>query len=83
MYVRFRATYNGSIWMAEAEGVDIYAIGTSLMNLMENVEIAADDYFRDLLPEREKLHIVVVNESAVGQTLIPPPPHASASTPKR
>lgn len=75
MYVRFRANYNGVIWMVEAEGIDLYVIGTNIMNLMKNVEIAANEYFRDILPEGEKLHIVVVNESAVGANDLPPGPN--------
>lgn len=66
MFVKFRASYNGTAWTAEAEGADIFVIGTSIMNLMENVEVAANEFFRDLLPDGEELHIVVVNESATG-----------------
>jgi hypothetical protein len=80
MYVKFRAIYDGSTWNAEAEDVDIFVIGTSIRNLMENVEVAANDFFRDLLPEGEKLHIVVVNESAAGAISVPPSADLSTSS---
>jgi hypothetical protein len=79
MYVKFRAVYDGTTWNAEAEDVDIFVIGTSIRNLMGNVEVAANDFFRDLLPEGEKLHIVVVNESAAGAMSVPPPAGLTAS----
>jgi hypothetical protein len=82
MYVRFRASYNGMAWTAEAEDVDIFVIGANIMNLMENVEVAANEFFRDLLQEGEKLHIVVVKETATGAVSATPPSGINATGPK-
>jgi hypothetical protein len=79
MYVRFKATYNGTAWTAKAEDADIFVIGMNIMNLMENVEVAANEFFRDLLPDGEKLHVVVVNESAVGAVSATPLENLPAS----
>jgi hypothetical protein len=83
MYVRFKATYNGTAWTAKAEDADIFVIGTNIMNLMENVEVAANEFFRDLLPDGEKLHVVVVNESAVGAASVTSLENLPASGPTR
>jgi len=83
MYVKFRAIYDGTAWTAEAEEVDVFVIGSSMSNLIENIEVAANEFFRDLLPDGEKLHIVVVNESATGVVSAAPPANVSASRPTR
>jgi len=64
MFVKFHARYNGELWCAEAEDEDIFAIGESIVELMENVDIAARLHFSGRLPPDEKLHIMIANDAA-------------------
>ncbi len=62
MFVKFQARYNGDLWYAEAENQDIFAVGESIVDLMNNVDAAARLHFSGRMPAGEELHIVVANE---------------------
>ncbi|NIT36493.1 MAG: type II toxin-antitoxin system HicB family antitoxin [candidate division Zixibacteria bacterium] len=63
MIVRFRAYHNGELWCAEAERDDIFAIGSSLAELMRNVDVAARVHFSGHLVPGDSLHIILANET--------------------
>jgi len=63
MFIKFRAHFNGDLWCAEAEGQDIYAIGDSIVELMNNVDVAARLHFSGRMAPGEELHIMVANDA--------------------
>ena len=65
MFVKFQARFNGDLWCASAEGADIYVIGDSIVDLMNNVDTAARMHFSGKLNPGEDLHILVAH-SALG-----------------
>lgn len=64
MFIKFHARFNGEIWCATAEGEDIFAIGESIVELMNNVDIAARLHFSGKIPPGEELHIMIANDAA-------------------
>lgn len=66
MIVKFRAHYNGELWCAEAEGNDVFAVGGSLPELMDNVDLAAKMYFGSRVRCGEKLNILLTNDVGAG-----------------
>lgn len=66
MIVKFRAYHNGDLWCAEAERDEIFAIGESLAELMDNVDVAARIHFSGRLAPGDVLHILVANEAGAG-----------------
>jgi hypothetical protein len=65
MFVKFRARFTGELWCAQADGADIYVIGDSIVELMNNVDTAARMHFGGRLAPGEDLHILVASETAV------------------
>jgi len=66
MIVKFRARYNGELWCAEAEDNDIFAIGDSLPELMDNVDLATKLHFSGRVRRGERLNIMLTNEVGAG-----------------
>jgi len=65
MFVKFKAHYDGRLWCAMAERDDIYAVGETLVELMENVDMAARVHYSGKTRPGEDIHIFVASEGVV------------------
>ncbi len=63
MIVKFQARFTGDLWCALAESADIYVIGNSIVELMNNVDTAARMHFSGKLNPGEDLHILVAHSA--------------------
>jgi hypothetical protein len=66
MIVRFRAYCNGELWYATAERADIFAVGGSLSELMDNVDLVTRMHYGGRVAPGEGLHITMTNEVGAG-----------------
>ena len=65
MLVKFEVYYDGEHWCARGIGIDIFAQGKSLDDLMENIKEAVGLHFEDQLQSGEDIRVLSISEFEV------------------
>ncbi len=65
MLVKFDIYNDGKHWCARGIGVDIFTQGTSMDELMKNIQEAVELHFEDALENGEEIKILSISEIEV------------------
>lgn len=65
MLAKFETYFDGEYWCARGIGADVFTQGSTLDELMQNIQEAAALHFEDDLAPGECLHLWVLSEMEV------------------
>jgi len=65
MLAKFETYFDGEYWCARGIGADVFTQGSTLDELMQNIQEAAALHFEDDLAPGERLHLLILSEMEV------------------
>jgi predicted RNase H-like HicB family nuclease len=65
MLAKLEVYYDGEYWCARGIGADVFTQGSTLDELMSNIQEAASLHFEDVLERGENLHLLILSEMEI------------------